>query len=296
MIDFLIDPWTWGDWMWRGVLAGSLVSLICAPLGVVLYLRRMSMVVDALAHVALPGIVIAFLLSGSIDWWAMLLGAAFVGIAASVSIEGLTRLRHVRSDSAIGIVLTAFFAIGVILLTTSVHSAHIDTDCVLFGNILAISDHTLVTLSVAVPLVLGALFVFWRWLVLSTFDASMAATLGLPVVAIHHALMGGVSLASVASFEAVGAVLVIAFFIIPAATAHLLAESMRQMVLTAVGVSLASVWIGMYASIALNCSTAGAIVVVLGLIYLGAFLFSPKYGRAWKRGRGQVFTPSSVAH
>lgn len=282
MLELFIEPWTWGDWMWRGVLASVLSAVPLAVLGVFLYLRRMSLIADALAHVALLGIVLAFLVSGSLAGPVMVLGAAAVGLVAAVGIEALARRPQVRSDAAIGIVFTVLFAAGVILLSTTVRDAHIDTQCVLFGNVLGISDRALWMLGVIAPVVLVLVAVFYRWLAVSSFDATLAAGIGIPVGALHYGLMTAVSVTTVASFEAVGAILAIAMIIVPAASAHLLADRLWAMLLIAVGHALISALAGMYAAIWFDTSAAGAIVVVGGLLYAVAFLFAPRHGRAWR--------------
>lgn len=282
MLELLVEPWTWGAWMWRGMLAAGLVAVPCAVLGVFLYLRRMSMISDALAHVALPGIVVAFLLSGSVDGPTMVIGAASVGLLASFMIEGLSRRPNVRPDAAIGIVFTVLFAVGIVLLSTLVRDAHIDTDCIVFGNVLAISDLTLQTLAVVAPLTLIAVAVFWRWLAVASFDPTLARSLGIPVTALHYGLMSAVSITTVAGFEAVGAILVIALIIVPAATAHVLTDRLGSMTAVAVAHAVISTVVGMYVSVWLNCSSAGAIVVVGGVLYLVAFLFGRRHG-VWSR-------------
>ncbi len=294
MLDLLVDPWTWGAWMWRGMLAAILVAVPCAVLGVFLYLKRMSLLSDALAHVALPGIVAAFLLSGEMEGPFMLFGAATVGVGAAWLIETLSRRPNVRPDAAVGIVFTTLFAAGVILLSTQVHDAHIDTDCVLFGNVLAISNDTLWMLAVAAPVVLVGVAIFWRWLAISSFDPVLAVNVGVPVTAVHYGLMTGVSLTTVAGFEAVGAVLVIALVIVPAATAHILANRLSTMVGIAVVHAVLSTVIGMYASVWLNCSSAGAIVVAGGVLYALVFLLAPRYGafaRLFNRRRTRRLDP-----
>lgn len=300
MFDALIEPWTWGAWMWRGMLAAGLVAIPCAVLGVFLYLKRMSLISDALAHVALPGIVVAFLLTGSLDGPTMILGAALVGLLSSFLIEALSKRPNVRPDAAIGIVFTVFFAAGIVLLSTLVKDAHIDTDCVVFGNVLAISDRTLYTLVVVAPIVLGLVAVFWRWLAITSFDANLARNLGIPVVAVHYGLMTAVSVTTVASFEAVGAILVIALIIVPAATAHILTDRLETMTAVAVLHAVVSTVVGMYASVWLNCSSAGAIVVVGGLLYICAFMFGPRHGvvSGWFRRRNNRTRARavSVAH
>lgn len=278
MFDALIEPWTWGAWMWRGTLAATLVAVPCAVLGVFLYLKRMSLLSDALAHVALPGIVAAFLISGSIEGPTMVAGAAVVGLFSSFLIEALSRRPNVRPDAAIGVVFTVLFAVGVILLSTMVRDAHLDTNCVLFGNVLAISDRTLWTLGVVSPAILGLVVVFWRWLAVTAFDGNLAVNLGIPVAVVHYGLMTGVSVTAVAGFEAVGAILVVALIIVPAATAHVLCDRLGTMVGVAVVHALLATVIGMYASVWLNCSSAGAIVVAGGVLYGMAFLLGPRHG------------------
>ncbi|MFU8806126.1 MAG: metal ABC transporter permease [Bradymonadaceae bacterium] len=278
MIDFFVDPWTWGAWMWRGMFTVVLVAIGCAVLGVFLYLRRMSLIADALAHIALPGIVAAFLISGSLEGPVMLFGAAATGIFASWAIASLARRPNIRPDAAIGIVFTALFAAGVILLSTRVHDAHIDTHCLIFGDVLGVSDRSIWLVALVVPAVLILVAVFYRWLETSSFDPAFAASMGIPVVALHYGLMTGVSLTTVAAFEAVGAILVIALIIVPAATAHLLADRLLPMILIAVTHAVLSAIVGMYVAIAINSSAAGAIVVTGGVFYGLVYLFSPRHG------------------
>lgn len=274
MYDLFVEPWTSGAWMWRGMLASALAAIPLALLGVFLYLRRMSLVADALSHVALLGIVAAFLLTGSLDGPVMLAGAAVVGMLAAVAIEALARRPKVRPDAAIGIVFTILFALGVILLSTSVHDAHIDTQCVLFGNVLAISDRALWMLGAVAPLVVVGIAIFYRWLAITSFDVTTAVSMGVPVGALHYGLMSAVSVTTVASFETVGAILAIALMIVPAATAHLVADRLSTMLLTAVAHAIVSAVLGMYASVWFDASTGGAIVVVGGVLYAIAFIFS----------------------
>jgi manganese/zinc/iron transport system permease protein len=280
MMELFIEPWGWGAWMWRGLLASVLAAVPLAVLGVFLYLRRMSLIADALSHVALPGIVAAFLVTGSMEPLPMLGGAAVAGLATAWMIQMLSDQPGIKSDAAIGIVFTALFAIGVILLSTVVQDAHIDTQCLLFGNVLAISDRALWMLGIVAPVVLVLVAVFYRWLSVSSFDPRLAAGLGIPVAVVHYGLMTTVSITTVAAFESVGAILAIALMIVPAATAHLLADRLPTMIGISVLHSIISAVVGLYVSVWINGSTAGAIVVVGGVLYLLAFLFAPDHGRA----------------
>ena len=278
MFELFVEPWLHGDWMWRGMLASLLVAVPCAFIGVFLYLRRMSMVSDALSHVALPGIVAAFLITGQIEGPWLFVGALVTGVLSTVLIELIAKSKRVKSDASIGIVFTSLFAAGIIGLS-SIRGAHLDADCVLFGNVLGISDSSLITLAIVAPLAIALVLIFFRWLAMVSFDAHMAAALGIPVAFVHYGLMVGVSTTTVAGFEAVGAVLVIAFVIIPAAAAHLVADRLSHMISVAVAVAVVSTFIGMYSSIWFNCSSAGAIVVAMGTLYAVMFLFAPTHGR-----------------
>jgi len=266
-MSWLVEPWTWGAFMARGALAATLVAVPCAVLGVFLYLRRMSMLADALAHIALPGIVVAWAISGGLHPGAMLAGAVGVGLAATWGIEAISRRARVRSDAAIGIVFTALFAAGIIAVSTVARDVHIDTDCVLFGDLLAVSDDTLTLLSLLAPASLLAVVLGWRWLAVTSFDPRFAAAVGVPVVAVHYALTTTVTAVAVAGFEAVGAVVPIALLVLPAATAHSLTHRLTSMVAVAVAHALLASFGGLYVAVWFDVTPAGAIAVVGGLLY-----------------------------
>lgn len=271
-------------WLPRAVLAGLLVGLSCAPIGVFLYLRRQSLLVDALAHVALPGIVFAVLLTGQLDPPTLLAGALFTGLATTWTIETLSRVPKIRPDAAIGIVFTTLFALGLLLLSSRLEGVHIDAEHALYGDVLAVGDGSFVLLWLVAPLLLAGVWVALPLLTLSSFDPRFARALGVPLTAVHYGLTAGATVASVASFEAVGAVLVIAFVIVPAATAHIVARSVGRMVVWAIGFSWLAVGVGTAFSIAIDASTSGAIVSASGVIYALVFLFAPRYG--WVASRG----------
>ena len=264
-------------WFLRAVGAGSLVAISCSVVGVFLYLRRMSMVADALAHIALLGTLLAVLATGGLSSNAILVGAVLTGALATVLMQRLAE-SGVREDSAIGIVFTAAFSLGVVLLSTRFRSVHIDTDCVLFGDILGIEDQTLVSLGMVAVLIVVGTFLLRRWLALSTFDPVVAATVGVPVVFVHHAIVVGSSFAAVAAFQAVGAVLAVALIVVPAATAHQLTHRLPSMLAVAVGHALASTWLGLAISVAAETRPSGTIVCVAGALYLVALLAAPHHG------------------
>jgi manganese/zinc/iron transport system permease protein len=205
----------------------------------------------------------------------------------------------VRSDAAIGIVFTAFFSIGVIALSVGVENAHIDTACVLFGDVLGISNDSLILLGITAPAVMLLVGLFYRWLSLVSFDKGLAANLGVPVALVHYGLMGAVSVTSVASFEAIGAILAIAMIVVPAATAHILCDRLPWMLIVACAHGVFSAILGMYFAVWLDVSAAGAMVCVGGVLYALAFLGAPKHGVlvrwARRRARGSSTATSTTA-
>ena len=280
----------WSAHSWIIVLVGFLAAVSCSLLGIFLVLRRMSLVADAISHAVLPGIAIAFLLTGSREPVTMLLGAGAVGVLATFLIEWVHRRGGIQADAAIGIVFTSLFALGVVIISAKAGMVDLDQDCVLYGEIAYSPWDTLViggkSLGVRPLWILGfiaiinMLFIglFFKELKLSTFDPALATTLGFSAMLLHYALMGLVSLTTVAAFEVVGAILVVAMFVIPAATAYLLTDRLALMVLWAVVIS-AGIALGGYAMArALDASIAGSMSMVAGLFFLAAFLLSPSHG------------------
>ena len=273
------------------ILSGSLVAASCGILGVFLMLRKMSMVGDAISHAVLPGIVIAYLISGSRNSEIMLLAAALTGVLASVIIEWLYRKARVQSDASTGITFTLLFAIGVILISRYAGQVDIDQDCVLFGEIalipldlwrtdsgLELGPRAIWLLSANFLLVLAFVLKGYRGLFITTFDAAFAAGIGISTAFWHYSLMSFVSLTTVFSFEAVGAILVVAFLVIPPATAYLLSNDLRRILLYAVLVGVSSAISGYYFAVYLNSSVAASMAVASGVHFLLALLFSPTSG------------------
>jgi manganese/zinc/iron transport system permease protein len=259
------------------IFCGALVAASCSLLGCFLVLRRMAMVGDAISHSILPGIVIAFFLTGTRDSLPMLVGAGVLGLATTMLIEFLHRVARVQSDAAIGITFTSLFAIGVILIALLADQVDLDQDCVLYGEIAYVPLDTIVTeagtdlgprvawiAGAVLLLVAGAVFLFYKQLLLTSFDPAFAAAVGLSTSVWHYALMGLVSLTTVASFEAVGAILVVALMIAPPATAYLLTQKLVPMLLTSVGLGVAAAVGGYYLAEWLDSSIAGAMATVAG--------------------------------
>lgn len=265
------------------ILIGILVAATCGLLGSYLILRRMAMVGDAIAHAVLPGIVIAFMISESRDSIPMLLGAAAVGLLTTFLIETLHRRGMLQIDASIGLTYTSLFALGVILTSAFTGDVDLDLDCILYGEIALAPLYTLDIGGVdmgpravwivggALVLVLAFIFLGYKELYITTFDPAYAAIIGVSVSLWHYLLMGAVSLTTVAAFESVGAILVVAFLIAPPAAAYLLTDNFKHMLLLTVLLGSLAVVGGYYLAAWLDASIAGAMALCMGLVFCAAF-------------------------
>ncbi|HRF76243.1 MAG TPA: metal ABC transporter permease, partial [Chitinophagales bacterium] len=221
------------------------------------------------------------LISGSRSSVPMLIGAAAFGMLCTVLIELFHKKAKLQEDASIGISFTWLFALGVILITYFADKVDLDQDCVLYGDITFINFETWNGIPTAVWL-LGALFILiigfitigYKGLYLTTFDPDYAITLGISVTLWHYLLMGAVSLTTVLSFESVGAILVVAFLIVPGASAYLLTTKLKTMLLVAAIFGIVSSTGGYYMALWLNASVSGAMVSVLGVIFLVVFCYT----------------------
>ena len=278
------------------ILTGTLAGASCALVGSFLVLRKMSMLGDAISHAVLPGIVIAFLMTGSRSSIPMLLGAALFGLLTAFIVETLHRKGKLQQDASIGVTFTWLFAIGVILISRYTGMVDLDQDCVLYGEIAYVTLDTVGVWGVQVPsaiLTLGGLFIVnllfvgvsFKELKITAFDPSLALSLGISATLWHYVLMGMVSMTTVATFWSVGAILVVAMLIAPGATAWLLTDRLRSMLLYSLLLSLASAIGGYYLAVALDGSIAGAMAVVSGILFALALFFSPTHGILVRRIR-----------
>lgn len=266
------------------ILTGSLVAVTSGILGSFLVLRKMAMVGDAISHAVLPGIAVAFLISGSRSSVPMLLGAAAFGMLCTFMIELFHKKAKVQEDAAIGISFTWLFAIGVILITYFADQVDLDQECVLYGEIGFVGFETwkgipiaVWTLGILFILILGMLYKGYKGLYITTFDPEYAATLGISVMGWHYALMGAVSVTTVFTFESVGAILVVAFLIVPAATAFLLTKKLKTMLWLSAGIGISASIAGYYLALWLNASISGSMVLVLGVEFVLALMLQQKF-------------------
>lgn len=266
------------------IFTASLVAINCALMGSFLVMRKMVMLGDAISHAVLPGIFVAYLISGSTASLPILVGAAFSGILATLLIEWFTKKARMQSDAAIGVSYTLLFAIGIILISKFGQNADLDQQCVLYGEIEYVSlwlkpifggfmlpKQSLILLAVA-ALLIGAVIWGYKGLFITTFDPNFALSTGVSVVFWHYFLMGGVSLTTVVSFESVGAILVIAFLSGPPAIAYLLVEDFKKMLYLACAIGVFCSFAGYYFAKWLDVSVAGSIATVTGILFVIVFV------------------------
>ena len=286
--------------------AALLATLACTLLGNFLVLRRQSLMGDAISHSVLPGIVLGFVVAGTRSTWPMFVGATLAAVAAAVLVELVRRLGRLESGAAMGVVFSVFFASGVLLIEqAAAHSVDLDAECVLYGQLEDIlwlaptgwasllepavwSDlpREVVTLAVVTLICAVAVAVFYKELKITSFDPDLATTLGIPATWFNLGLMLLVGMVSVAAFEAVGSILVIAMFICPAAAARMLTDRLgRQIALSLaiaaicalggyVAAAFGPFWLGGDHSLA----ASGMIAVATGVALALAVLFAPRYG------------------
>lgn len=280
------------------ILTGALAAASCALLGAFLVLRKMSLLGDALSHAVLPGIAIAFLWSGSRAIIPMFIGAALCGLLTTLLVEAFHRKWNVQEDASIGIVFTALFALGVVIVTAFAGQVDLDQECVLYGEIAYTPWDVLIWNGVDMGprpvwilgpvLLLNLLFVqlLYKELKMASFDPAMAVAVGINATLVHYMLMGMVSLTTVAAFESVGAILVVAMLIVPGAAAYLWSDRLHVILLMAVAFGIASAVGGYWLAGIWDSSIAGAMVVVIGAIFVVSLLVSPNQGvvaRLWQR-------------
>lgn len=275
----ILAPWTTAldtyGWM---TLMAFLVTTTCGLIGNYLILRRMALVGDAISHSVLPGLAGAYLLSGSLTLPAMIVGAVGAGLLTTFLIEFLHTRSRIKADAAIGITFCSLFALGVVLINAFASKVHLDAECVLYGELSYLSrgahefmPHQVLTMSIVALIVAALVVLFYKELLLTSFDALLAGSQGFRPGLMHLMLMGTLSVVIVAAFESVGAILVIAMLILPGATAQLLSTRLPVCLwLSVLHAALCAVG-GLHLSLILGCSMAACVVVT------GAALF----GLAW---------------
>ncbi len=273
------------------VLMGFLVAASCGLVGVYLQLRRMALVGDAISHSLLPGIALAFLITSVRTGLPVLIGAMLAGIATVVLIEWIHHNSRIKPDAAIGIVFSSFLAVGVILIAAFSDKVDLDADCVLYGEIgfviaeppasifgMEIGPMPVIKMAGTLLFVLALIRIFFKELLVTSFDKGLSASLGISPRVYHYGLTMLLALVVVGSFRAVGAILVIAMLIFPGASARLLADRLPPILWLTTLFAASSSILGYHLATWLNSSIAAAMTVAAGGIFGFVWIFSPLHG------------------
>ena len=269
---FFTDSLMRYQYLQNALTAGILVGITCGLIGCFIILRGLALMGDAISHAVLPGVVIAYMLGFN-----FFIGAATTGVLTALGIGYIAQNSRIKHDSAIGIMFTAAFALGVVLISLN-RGTGVDLWHILFGNVLAVSRADLWMILGISLVVIAVVILFYKQLLLSTFDPIMAQAIGLPTKLIHYLLMLLLSLVTVASLKTVGVVLVVAMLITPGATAYLLTDRLSVMLVLAVIFGVFSSVTGVYFSYVYDVATGAAIVLVASFLFALSFFFSPKQG------------------
>ena len=277
MVEWLIDPLRYA-FMVRGMIAAIAVGILCSTVGAFVVLRGMTFIGDALAHAVLPGLAVGFLTAGKGDretlfWWAM--GTAILTALGMGWISSRTRFRE---DAVIGIVFAGMFALGIALIST-VRGFSVDLVHFLFGNVLGVSTHDLFLIAVFGGAVLILLFLFYKELVLVSFDITLARTLRIRAAFYRYLLFVLVAVTVVLSLQTVGIGLMLAMLVTPASTAHLLTKRLPSMLLVGAILGASSGIIGLYVSFYWGVASGASIVLVSIFFFLIALVITSQRTR-----------------
>lgn len=271
MIGYFIEGLMKYEFLQNALMTSIIVGAVSGLIGSFIILRGMSLMGDAISHAVLPGVAASYMLGAN-----YMIGASLFGLLAAGLIGFVTQKSHLKNDTAIGIVFSSFFALGIILISFAESST--DLYHILFGNVLAVRPSDLyTTLGVALA-VLIFILVFYKELLVSSFDPVMAQAYGLKVQWIHYGLMFFLTLVAVSSLQTVGTVLVVAMLVTPAATAYLITDRLKVMMFLSSCFGVVSAIIGLFFSYSYNLASGATIVLTSAVFFVIAFIFSPKQG------------------
>ena len=275
MTDWLTAPLAY-EFMQRGLMASTMVGILCAVVGCYVVLRSMAFLGDAMAHAILPGIAVAYLLKGN-----LMLGALVAAIAIALGIGLFTRQGTIKEDTAIGILFAAALSLGVLLIST-IKTYAVDLTHILFGNVLGVSETDVwLTAGLSVIVLATIVLLFKEFLVIS-FDPVLAATIRLPAERLRNLMLVLIALTIVVSLQTVGVGLVSAMLVTPGATAYLLTRRLPTMMVIAALIGAFSSIAGLYLSFYVNVASGAAVVLIATFIFFLAFLFAPMRGIVWR--------------
>ncbi|WP_334341866.1 metal ABC transporter permease [Companilactobacillus sp. HBUAS56275] len=257
------------DFLQSALLTAIMVGIMSGIVGSFIILRGMSLMGDAISHAVLPGVAVAYMFGFNI-----LIGASLFGILAAILIGFVASRSKIKTDTSIGVVFSAFYALGFILISMAESSTNLHH--ILFGNILAVSDSDIMTTAVVLGIVILFVVIFYKELLVTSFDETYARTYGLKVQIIHYALMLVLTLVTVSALQTVGIILVVAMLITPAATAFLWTDKLSWMLVLSAILGVISSTVGLYFSYTFNWASGPAIVIVAAILFAISFIFSPK--------------------
>ncbi len=282
MESLLMDPLAF-PYMVRGLIAAIIIGAVAPVLGCYVVLRGMAFFGDALAHIVLPGVVIAFLLG-----WPLLVGALIVGILAALLINLISGTTTIKEDSAIGVVFVAAFALGIALISLRGEDYGEELEHILFGNLLDVSQADLLVIALLAAVVLVFIVAFFKELQVLAFDQVLATTMQLPVGWLNNLLLILLAVVIVISLSAVGVVMVLAMLITPASAAYLLTRRLPTMMVVAAVFGIISGVLGLYLSFHLGVASGPMIVLVATAIFVVVFFFAPGRGLLSNLRRGSA--------
>ncbi|MBE9480032.1 MAG: metal ABC transporter permease [Chloroflexi bacterium] len=274
LLSFLVEPFQY-SFMLRGLWASLIVGVVCPILGAYVVLRGMAFFGDALAHIILPGVVIAFLLG-----WPYAVGALIFGVLAALLIGFISRRTDIKDDTAIGVVFAGAFALGIALISLQ-RSYAVDLTHILFGDLLGVSTSDLILMGILGFLVLLTVFAFYKEFLVLSFDPTLAKTLRLPVNFLQNLLLVLLAVVIVISLQAVGVALVLAMLVTPASSAYLLTRRLPNMMLLGALIGALSSVLGLYLSFYINIASGASIVLVATAIFAIIFVVAPQRGALW---------------
>ena len=272
------------EWAIRALIASSLVGIMCGMIGCFIVLRNMSLIGDALSHAILPGIFVAFILLGY-STIGFFIGSVIAGIISAIGITWIQHNVNTKNDAAIGIVFTAMFSIGVIGISylNNEQGVHLDLKDFLFGNVLGISNEDIWLTSIVAVYCVLSVVLFYRYLFITTFQPTIAQTMGISVKFVHYFLMLLLSFAVVSALRTVGVILVVAMLITPAATALLLSNKLRVVLILSAIIGLFSAVSGLIVAIIFETTPGPAMTVMATLFYILAVIFAPTKGLLFRK-------------
>lgn len=265
------------NFLQSALLASIMVGIMSGIIGSFIILRGMSLMGDAISHSVLPGVAVAYMLGINMLW-----GAATFGVIAALLIGFVSTHSKLKNDTAIGIVFSAFFALGFILISMAESSTNLHH--ILFGNVLAVSDSDLVTTVIILAIVILFVVLFFKELQITSFDETFARVYGLKTYIIQYGLMIVLTLVTVTALQTVGIILIVAMLITPAAIAFLWTDRLATMLVLAATFGTISSVVGLYLSYTFNWASGPAIVLVAAIIFLVSFFIAPKQGFIQKLG------------